>query len=297
MNGSIRGAGLALSVTATLFAASPAFAQKQPLPAFDAGQSWSVRQPASEKVIFRGLANHHAAGVGNSSMLYPAPNIAGFVAAIVTHGLLNESAKSAQKQQIQNDADAVLKPYEPVLQHFTNDGLIRNALTRLKNAGTPRLLAPGETASEDWLIETTPVFSMTLDQRALVLDNAVRFYAPGETTATYAQTIRVVSHAVEAPVDAGGSASWLADDGQGLTDESALLLAESLKMAIEDATTASPETLPQKTFRYPEGGAERMERAHLVKENCGRLIVRTLRGGLLSIPVSRERPTEDCPGT
>jgi hypothetical protein len=45
---------------------------------------------------------------------------------------------------------------------------------------------------------------------------------------------------------------------------------------------------PHRTFRYPEGGVEKMERAQLVEAHCGRALLRTLRGWLMSVPVKVE---------
>ncbi len=40
-----------------------------------------------------------------------------------------------------------------------------------------------------------------------------------------------------------------------------------------------------------EGGTERIERAQVLHEQCGRLMIKTLRGALMSVPVA---PTNQC---
>lgn len=258
-----------------------------------AERAWAVKTPTVEKVVFRGVVSHDAAGMGTGSMLYPAPNAAGLLAAILTHGLLNESAKQAQKTKLQADADTVLQPFATVLSGFTNAQLIRSALPRQKAVGTRRAITADEGPGLDWVVETAPVFSMTRDQRALVLDNAVRIYAPATADAAYAQTIRVVSAPLAAAGEAGDSAAveqaWLADQGKRLLDESAALFAESLDVAMANSQqgTGLAES-PHRTFRYPEGGVEKMERAQLVEARCGRALLRTLRGWLMSVPVKLE---------
>ena len=66
-----------------------------------------------------------------------------------------------------------------------------------------------------------------------------------------------------------------------------------------DAATAPVEanSAPERTFRYVEGGKDRMERAQLVTPGCERVVVRTLRGWLLSIPVRAGANAADpsCP--
>lgn len=57
----------------------------------------------------------------------------------------------------------------------------------------------------------------------------------------------------------------------------------------------------QKTFRYFQGGEKKFERGNLVKDDCDRLIIRNLRGGLISIPkksiANDQSPVinEECP--
>jgi hypothetical protein len=43
-----------------------------------------------------------------------------------------------------------------------------------------------------------------------------------------------------------------------------------------------------RTVRYQEGGAEKIERAQVLEQQCGRTVLRTLRGWLLSVPAQVE---------
>ena len=88
---------------------------------------------------------------------------------------------------------------------------------------------------------------------------------------------------------------WLAEGGRLLSDQSAALLAESFELAVSDFTLpAFDDKTPHETFRYAEGGIERMERAQLVKERCDRTLIRTLRGDLKSIPAAAQEPNAGC---
>ncbi|MBC7957340.1 MAG: hypothetical protein H7Y33_15890 [Cytophagales bacterium] len=70
-----------------------------------------------------------------------------------------------------------------------------------------------------------------------------------------------------------------------LRHESALLLAESVDLVLAELAKGPDATeLSQKTIRYPEGGGEKMERAALVGERCDRVLLKTLRGWLMSVP-------------
>jgi hypothetical protein len=259
-------------------------------------RAWSLRRPAVEKVVFRGMVSYDNAGMGAGTMLYPAPSAAGLLAAILTHSLLNEGAKKAQKDKLQADADATLLPYETVLSTFTHERLFADSLIKLKQAAPRRVLGPDEAADSDWLIEAGPVFSMTPDQRAIVLDNAIRIVPPGGGEAVLMQTIRVVSLPLAIPAEPGASAPgpsslWLIDQGARLADESAAVFAESIAIAMMQAKNPEPGSdVPQKTFRFVVGGTEKMERGQLVDQRCDRVLIRTLRGHLMSVPA----PADAC---
>jgi len=144
-----------------------------------------------------------------------------------------------------------------------------------------------------WVLTTTPTFSMTPDQRALVLDNVVNFLAPGEA-ATPAHTVAV--RVVSSPVQGEAEAAWnaAAPAGTLLREESAQLLAQSLAIATREAQRGSAERdAPFRSMRYRQGDIERFERAQVVENGCDRVVVRTLRGALLSVPAST--PAADCP--
>ncbi len=311
-----------IGLVLTLAAAQGAFAQAQAAAAsVDAAavapaastagaspaRTWSLRLPTIEKVVFRGGVSHDAAGMGTAQMMYPAPNPVGLLAAILTHSLVSTSLRESQKSQMQLEADKVLQPFEPVLSTFTNRRLMEEGVRKMAAGGPKRVVAPAESAGTDWLIESAPVFSMTQDRGALVLDNAVRIFGPGSTKAAYAQTVRVVSSplapmpvlpspsasAVTAPAEAASAPEltpmWLESDGRRLIESSVELFAESLDVALEQASASALDaTAPHRTFRYAEGGSERMERAQLVSERCGRTLIRTLRGWLMSIPTTGE---------
>ena len=57
-------------------------------------RSWSLRLPADDKIVFNGALNSDGGVVSSPSILYPAPNVGGFIAAVITHALIVESQKT-----------------------------------------------------------------------------------------------------------------------------------------------------------------------------------------------------------
>jgi hypothetical protein len=244
---------------------------------------WSLRLPKDDNVVYQGVASYDRAGGGAAPILYPAPNVAGFLVGLFTHGVLLESVRAVEKNRIQQVADEVLAPYQKVLSSYKHRDLMQQALDKTDTGGSKRLLEPSEKPSAGLLIDSTPVFSMTQDQTAIVLDNVVSIYAPGAApAAAYRNIIRVVSKP-ETRTDL--VSFWTANDGDVLKAQSVSLLAESLDLALIELATVQEHDRPQRTIRYLEGTAERMERGQIVHERCDKVVLKNLRGWLMSVPV------------
>jgi len=252
--------------------------------------SWALRLPKDDKVVYRGEVSLDEAGMGTTQMLYPAPNAVGFLAAVFTHGALVESEKKSQKEHLQNEADKAIKSYEEVLSSYTYRELMQRGLQKTSMGGRKKLAEYTEKPGAEWLIESTPIFLITQDQSALILENSVSIYAPGATsTAAYQNIIKVIS-VTRVEKDLPGF--WTANQGEKLKEESASLLAQSIDLAINDMANGSKENNnAQKTFRYFEGHSKKFERGQLVSEQCNRRVIKNLRGWLMSIPAMPNEST------
>lgn len=247
---------------------------------------WCLRLPQDGHIVFRGVVSFDEAGTGTASLLYPAPNVAGLLAAVFTHGLLVESAKKDQKDKLQASADKVLSPYKIVLDNFKFRDLMRRAVKKTSTGANARVIEDSCDSGGAMIVESVPVFSLTQDQKAIIVDNAIAIYMPDTVQVpAYRNTVRVVSTALDV---ADPSAFWTANDGDKLKDVSAQLVAESLDVAFRDAADGVERVGESyRTIRYREGAVEKIERAQVLSDHCGRLLIRTLRGTLMSIQASR----------
>jgi hypothetical protein len=247
-------------------------------------RGWSLKLPEDDKVVFSGALDHDGVSVGTNSMMYPAPNAAGFIAAVITHGLIVESQKNSQRKTAQESADKVLDPYQSILSTISYRQLARPWIEDLQPGASRKLIGAAESpGSDEWLIEATPVFLMAQDRRTLSLDVLVSIRESGaKSDAGYQNLIHVISPAVE---NEDPAAAWAADEGKKLKEVSAWLFSESLNIAMRAAVDGSANDQPFRTIRYLEGTSEKMERAQLISEDCGRLLIKTLRGSLMSVPV------------
>ncbi|MBB3180808.1 hypothetical protein [Variovorax sp. Sphag1AA] len=230
---------------------------------------WVVRLPSTDPVAFKGVENFDSAGVGSGAMAYPAPNAAGLLVAVIAHSMINEAAKNAQKVKLKEDADRILTPYRSVLSKYTHAELARSTKP------------PSGPVGQTLQIDSVPVFALTQDQTALVLDNEVSVKATG--VPIYEGVIRVVS----APLaEADPVAHWSREDGAALRLLAGDLLQESIELAASAAKALPLGTGKQQTFRYYEGKTSKVERATLLVDGCARRVLLTLRETLMSVPVS-----------
>lgn len=268
-----------------------------------AAQAPAVRwaEPTAPDVAWRGIVNLDGATAGGgASMMYPAPNLAGFLAAILTHAALSSSAQSAEQKRQQELADAVLAPYAEALRAWPASALWQAALS----ASTPAQPA-GDGAGDApaaWTGEATPRFSLAPDAGTLVLDLGTKLTPPGGAP------VEVVVRVVSSPLAvADAQAHWTADGAKALKDTATALFGHALGLAAREAATRSAQTLagrgphadataddtPFRTHRYLMGGTPRSERAQKLGESCSRIVMRTLRGWLLSAP-TQAKPPADC---
>jgi len=222
------------------------------------------------------------------------PRILGLVAAVATHGAIVETSKNKEKTRLQEEADRVLDPYKEVLAAFSYRELMERGLPLLNIASAPALIAATD-VGDGWIVESFPVFVMTQDRSALVLENALSIYAAKTPTVVrYRNIVKVVSNAQEGE---DLPALWGAAEGKLLKEESALLFAHSLRLLLQAAGIAPSGVSAERTFRYSEGKEQRMERAQLVRESCGRAVIKTLRGWLMSVPLrlpAEYSPPPEC---
>jgi hypothetical protein len=246
------------------------------LAAQDGAATWWWRQPQAPEVVWRGMLLAEGGGVGNGPQIgpYVVPGPLGLLAAVLTHGAIMQGVQSAQQKREQEEADKVLLPYGDLLKTWPASALWQAAAGGNEPIWDGSLPAPGA------VMELVPVFTMAQDEGALLLDVAVKLVG-NVGTPPLAAVVRVVS----SPLKVNDvRAHWSADDAKALKTAAAAMLAHAARLARQHAST-SPDDAPARTHRYVQGSVERSERAQQVTADCGRVVLRTLRGGLLSVPL------------
>lgn len=250
------------------------------------------RAPAAPEVAWRGMLSTEggAVGVGTQIGLYPAFGAAGLLVAIFTHAAISQGVQSSQRQREQEEADKVLEPYATTLRAWPASALWAAAIadtsaaTGEPSAPTLKLWDGHTPVAEGAVVEAAPLYTLAQDEGVLVLDLAVKL-VPSPGAAPLESVVRVVS----SPHDAADSrAHWSADEARRLKTTAAAMLAHGLQLALRHAGPAANDA-PMRSHRYLQGSVERTERAQQLAAGCARVVLRTLRGGVLSVP---QRPAE-----
>jgi hypothetical protein len=258
------------------------------------GMGWTLAMPTGGRIRYEGMLNLDRAGLQQGPMMYPAPGLIGLLAVVATHGVVATSMRNAEKTRMQEEADGVLRPYLGIIERLDDATLARDGLARM--TGTvpgqwqPAGMGAGTEAAR-WRVEGLPVFRLTQDQAAFVLDHTVRVQRGGDDPSAppmFDSTVRVVSAPLTGDVP---QTQWLADDGRLLRETLAALYARSLEIALQRATGSTvAAAAPMRTVRYDEGRNTRIERARVLHAGCDRWLIENLRGWLISVPVRADGP-------
>lgn len=273
-----------LAASIQFAAALPASAAAEPNPLVaGSGPSWQVLTDPVARVEFHGVpidGGPRSAG----AMAYPTAGLGllGLAVGVMVHAGLEGAKQSGERTAAQEAADKVTEPYRTLLAEWSQQDLWGEALADGRQGVHPAGM--DKVDKGQGLLELRPTLVMTQDQRALLLESQILVRRPGlhqEAPLPLKVTIVSAPQAAEKVQE-----RWLAERGSLLKGQLAVLLRESVKVALTRLEAPAADAAPprQRTIRYMQGGEERVERAQVLAEGCGRFLLQTLRGDFLSVP-------------
>ena len=252
---------------------------------------FTFRMPDEDRIVYHGMVDRDRAGLGAQAFLYPATGLVGLAAAVITHGIVVNATRDKLQARLKAEADELAAPYVDSAADFRYRDLLAASFERMSTSGGKTLAGAEGVTSSRWLVDHRPVFLISRDQRAVVLESHVTIHATDRPDRPlYENVLRVVS--APAPPD-DPLQYWTGEHGLKLRETTAALMAEALDIAIAQSTASASTATTPRTIRYQEGGVERFERGEVLGEGCGRVLVRTLRGWIMSAP-TRARIDPPC---
>ncbi len=246
---------------------------------------WSAVLGEDRPLKFMGEYRDNAS-THSYAMMYPAADLASFVAVIATHAAIQGAQTDARAAALQDQANSILRPYQDILGELRVHDLFRESL--IAHAPQARLVAAPDATAARPQIGLAAQVTMTQDQRALVLDLVATANDRATTDAqdAYIHKIRVVSDPVSS-AHTDVQSYWRADNGKALRASVKQILGQVIDLFVADATATLPhQDTVQMTARYQLGGELATERANLLIDTCERKTLRTLRGWVLSTPTA-----------
>lgn len=222
---------------------------------------------------------------------YPGNNGGAFLASVFLHAAIAESAQASREKALQEKASQVLKPYRPFLEGVTNADVVERALPALGEGRYGFKMYDAGSTQHGAVLESVPVYFMTQDQNTIILKNAVKMYSSaGESDVIYENLIEThYSIAGETPAEK----VWARDGGKHLIDKSIDLFSESIDLAVDDvAGRLAYIDDKNRTLQYLRGQKKVYQRGKRLRQSCDRMLIRTLRGWLKSVPRAVVTETE-----
>lgn len=237
-------------------------------------------------------------------MLYPGINAGTFLVSVLAHGAISKSMDESKKSKFIEESNAIIDDYKPVLNEFTQgelksdffsieDDYLKGGLDILPK------LDPGKLPKA--YVSASPEFLISLSRRTIMLSNLITVYSvPPEKRSghernkekeiIYQNTIVTINQEIDGePED-----YWLENDGLNLKNASVDLFGNSLKLFMLDFEKDTGQVNDiQESIKYYVDGKLKVERGYVVDRNCDRIIFRTLRGWMKSVP-STEDENNGC---
>lgn len=244
--------------------------------------SWSAE--GGPKPEFRGLNNLEGAGVAPGSMVYPGGSAGVMLISVLTHAAIAGRAVRREVQALQERADQVLVPHADVLAKFESHDFLVQTQIHLRAMASPfEGGLVGDAHNAPWHVEVRPIYQMSQDRQALVVDLMASLKGTGEAGQERRAAVRVISspHVAE-----DLTKLWNAQDGALLKSQATELLAQGVHYLLTEWSQIEPRMVgAPRTVRFPLGGQEQIERAQILQQRCARMLLRRLNGELMSVPV------------
>jgi len=249
-----------------------------PLPSLsESNWQWSI--PVDFEFQLSGAEANDSQGKPGT-MLYPGGNGLIFLASVLTHALINSTANQVKEQSAARRANKIVAPYRELLSQLDLNSLMGDLTTAWPPLGETFLPSGNAKLKNDWLVEVRPAFVLAADARTISAHIWIAFWpSSGSDRPKALRQVQVMSTPIKAEVP---ESVWKQDEGKRLRATLVGLVAEGLEIGLADAFV--DPALPQRSVPYTDGREDSIERGQFIRSDCGRVLLRNLRGWLMSLP-------------
>jgi len=215
--------------------------------------------------------------IEQGNIMYSADaGVAGLLAQIATHAVINESARSGKLAALQEKANEVLLPFEPVIQSLK--------LINLVNKNSTKFSVLDEYSQDNAVVKSKPIFFVAQDLSNITLKNIVWVDKKSKRKKSkflYSNMIQVSSRNYTKQE----RRLIREDNGSFLEAEFGQLLNASLAIASKDISGEYASGVQKTaTFKFLKGRKKNYLRGAKVDTLSNNLVLRNLRSWLIVLP-------------
>jgi hypothetical protein len=241
---------------------------------------------------FIGKAADYSGTIDSTAVLYPAVTPIDFFASVIAHAAIVDSMKNDYKNSMQSAADRVIEPYRKYSNSLKNEYLIKKLEEVALSRGFSLDKYENSLSADDYILDITPIFLLNTKEDTLILRNQFLVYKKKyqdkqgkKKPLLFQNQIEVFSSTKDLDVT---QQYWLDNEGENLKEEMNQLFSESLQLiASRISVGTESDKLTYKNYRYHDGDGVVFERAVSLNETCDKVVFKTLRGWLKSVPTDR----------
>ena len=236
-------------------------------------------------VQFLGHVDTYADKAKGSGILYSGDaGAAGLLAQILTHAAISNSIQKKKSIAKQESANLVLEEYIDFISRIDHDTLVDN-FVRMSLDKAYQVQRASEIAAlpeGDLIVKVSPQYSLSSDQRSMMLKMEVRAYLSSVTqNSEKPRSVKVISDRIELT---SVFDKWVEGSPTYFEKTAYKLFAEGLDLVIDDFFLDDLDDLaPQKTYSYMFGERKNYERGSLLRRSCNRTFLRNLKQDLVVI--------------
>ncbi|WP_025821354.1 hypothetical protein [Shewanella marina] len=245
-----------------------------------------------EKVELIGVVKSSSKSGNSTDMLYVGATPLDFFAGIIAHGIVAESIKNSNKNKIQENANKNIEPYINLIQDIKNSDLTRKYLVNKPSKYTFIHYSENNINihNDSLVLEITPIFLMNENQNTLILRNLFTIFKKNQINKSLKKRKVIYQNQIEVFSQETTSDSiykyWTKNNGENIKTQLYNLFSLSVNI-LSKQINSKGKKYTSENIQYFNGTDYTFERSQIIEINCDRIIIKTLRGWIKSIPTQR----------
>ncbi|PCK07129.1 MAG: hypothetical protein COA42_15960 [Alteromonadaceae bacterium] len=271
--------------------------------------AYSLTIADENNINYSGYLNYdnYSNQAGVNGAMYSGYNAGSFLATVLAHAMVSKSVDAKKKRKFKAESDEFLSVYESSINTVTSGFLTANFIESLEgeNSSVPVSVVPSMEAHQigKGHILSQPSFVVTQDVTTIIISNRVALFNHGELGVlkaagerkkrkgssssrtpkpVYSNTMVIINNLATEGDVVGDNAVRVGNDNLGAL--SSELFDQSLRLMLTNMDAQDDVDGKAETIKFHIGSNFRVERGVVLEKTCDRVVFKTLRGWIKSVP-------------